>query len=517
METEIFKIEKAEIKDYIEALKDFDKEINSNYQKAKQKILVKDNGYLIDKKCFDNFKEKLNYKKFKSIQEDAFNEKIDEIFKDNIEIKYIPFEPKIFNTSKELIDSLSKNNEYIIINSKIFEIINKKKEEKKGKISYEIKENELIINLGPGDKSVFKHNFNIIKYNILLSRTGINAQNNPENKISQDKFNRNNKAPNLENNGKDTPIKLFNNIMNSDENLINRLYLSIIEYNNFENLLINKFRQNKNDIDEIMQGYFIDNSWIQKWKTNTDYENNRFLLSENINEENIKKIKESIKINSKSTLKEISIIKYFNEKNFNSIYNNHIITLVSEKFLNIFVKEIKGCKRYEIKFRIINHKFFFFQEKYEKYSLYSFNNTIPIETNEYFKIINKLIELYISQEQIKLKIEKGNTTEKENLALIDKKWMNNFKNKYSYNKLCDLIKDIKIIKEKINKLEKIKIEKENINFVLNDIIKEFDWGYFYIIYNKNHCIQDDNENYDLNYQEFKLNDANKKIKYIDNF
>ena len=80
--------------------------------------------------------------------------------------------------------------------------------------------------------------------------------------------------------------------------------------------------------------------------------------------------------------------------------------------------------------------------------------------------------------------------------------MNNFKNKYSYNKLCDLIKDIKIIKDKINKLEKIKKDNENINFVLNDIIKEFDWDYFYIICNKNISIQNDNDNY-INYSTNK--------------
>ena len=203
----------------------------------------------------------------------------------------------------------------------------------------------------------FKHNFNIINCNILLSRTEINAQNNPENKISQDKFNKNNNAQILENNGKETPIQLFNNIMNQDENLINRLYSSIIEYNNFENILINKLRENKDDSDEIMQGYLVENNWLQSWKKYTDYDKNRFLLGEYKNEENIKKIKESIKINLKSDLKEISIIKYFNEKNFNSIYNNHIIALVNEKFLNMFVKRVEYYKRYKINFRIINNKF----------------------------------------------------------------------------------------------------------------------------------------------------------------
>ena len=198
---------KAQFKVYISALLDFNKEINSIYQKAKQNIIIKDNGYLVDKKCFDDFKDRLFYSKFASLNEGDFNEKINEIFKDKKEIEYIPIQQKIFNTSKELIDSLLKNNEYIIINSKIFEMINNKTSDRnKGKISYEIKENEMIINLGPGEKIIFKHNFNIIKYNVLLARTGINAQNNPENKISQDKYNKNNNAQILENNGKETPF-----------------------------------------------------------------------------------------------------------------------------------------------------------------------------------------------------------------------------------------------------------------------------------------------------------------------
>ena len=85
-------------------------------------------------------------------------------------------------------------------------INNKTSDRNKGKISYEIKENEMIINLGPGEKIIFKHNFNIIIYNVLLAKNGINAQNNPENKISQDKFNKNNNAQIFKNNGKETPF-----------------------------------------------------------------------------------------------------------------------------------------------------------------------------------------------------------------------------------------------------------------------------------------------------------------------
>ena len=89
----------------------------------------------------------------------------------NNHITFIPFEQKIFNTSKELIVNLSKSYEYIIINTEVWKKFNNGKyKENEGKIAYKINESNMnIINLN-GDKVYFKHNLNIIKYNDLLSR-----------------------------------------------------------------------------------------------------------------------------------------------------------------------------------------------------------------------------------------------------------------------------------------------------------------------------------------------------------
>jgi len=228
---ETFKIDKKKFKQYINTLIKFEKEINSNYKKAKEKKLIKDNGYLIDKKSLDDFKTILNYSEFTSLSDPDFNEKMDKIFKDKNEIECIPLEQKIFKTSKELVDCLKKNNEYIIINSKILEIIITQNDKDKGKISYEIKENEIIINLGLEEKSFFRHNMNIINYNVLLMKNGINAYGDSENKKIKDKIDKNqNKAQIFVNNGNEKPIKLFNNVMNSDKNLIiiDFFYLRII-------------------------------------------------------------------------------------------------------------------------------------------------------------------------------------------------------------------------------------------------------------------------------------------------
>ena len=89
---------------------------------------------------------------------------------------------------------------------------------------------------------------------------------------------------------------------------------------------------------------------------------------------------------------------------------------------------------------------------------------VPIEKNICFIKVDNLIKLYIFQEQLKLQLKKGKGKGKKNLILIDRKWLNNLKDKYSYNALCDYIKNIGIIKDKIKNLE-------NYENILNEIIE----------------------------------------------
>ena len=77
-----------------------------------------------------------------------------------------------------------------------------------------------------------------------------------------------------------------------------------------------------------------------------------------------------------------------------------IFILVSEKFVNIFESNIPSLKIHKISFKIKNHKLIFFEQS----GLYSFNNILPIESNEFLKITNNLIELYIFQEQTNTRI-----------------------------------------------------------------------------------------------------------------
>ena len=129
METKEFKIPKIKFRFCIKTILDFENSIKNYYQKEKNIKPIKDNGYLIDKKSFDDLKDKLSYSEFKEYINDVsiFYSKINEKYGNNEEITYIPLEQKIFNTSKDLIANLSKNNEYIIINKPVWNMFNNRK------------------------------------------------------------------------------------------------------------------------------------------------------------------------------------------------------------------------------------------------------------------------------------------------------------------------------------------------------------------------------------------------------
>jgi len=418
MENKEFFIPKTKFKSYIKVILEFDNLINDYYKTIKEKktTLIKDNGYLIDKKIFDKLKEELSYLKFKTYirEETEFNKKLNEKYGNSNHIKINGFEQEKFNTFKELLANLSKGNEYIIINTEVWKKFNNGRyKENEGKIGYEINEINFVINLNE-EKVYFKHNFNIIKSGDLLLRIGT--------KVSKD-------------NGEDSSYYHHPNIavdinktIESREKLIVQLYSSLIEYNNFQNFLITQLKEkNKsNNNCKIMEGYFIDMNWFQKWKQYTDYDNNRYLLNDLMG--NKDKIKNNIKNNYKNDLKETSIIKYFSEDEFILILKNDILILVRQDFAKIFEKETNDIKKYKILFTIRNHQLIFFNKNKKQIgNVYSINNILPIESHKSFQISNNLIELYIFQEQLKLRIKQGKKNEKENLILVDKNFMDDFK------------------------------------------------------------------------------------------
>ena len=171
MENKEIKIPKSKFKICIKILLELENLFNKYNQKSESKKIVYDSGYLIDKKYFDNFKNRLNYSIFKSMLNNdyEFKSKFNELYRYNKEIKLIPCEQKIFSNSKDLCVSLSLNNEYVIINTLLWKMINNGKyNEDAGKINFEIKDNKIILHFGNDDDVYFKYNSNIITNKNLL-------------------------------------------------------------------------------------------------------------------------------------------------------------------------------------------------------------------------------------------------------------------------------------------------------------------------------------------------------------
>ena len=171
MEKNEIKITKQKIKSFIKAFIDLEIAFENYYKKVKEKKISKDNGYLIDKKKIDKIKEKLSYSEIKIyINDDTkFKNKLEEKFKNINEIVCETCEQKIFESSKDFIQSISNYNEYEIIDKTVWMLINNGKlKENEGKIFYEINENNLLLSFN-SDKVYFSlSNSNVLKSKNLL-------------------------------------------------------------------------------------------------------------------------------------------------------------------------------------------------------------------------------------------------------------------------------------------------------------------------------------------------------------
>ena len=171
MEVKEKKITKEKFMVYIKQLVELEN-IFGRYNRKDENQSIKDIGYLIDKKDFDNFKNKLFYPIFKTLINDdsKFNTKLNELYGNNKEITFTPIEQKIFSSSKDLLNNLSKYDEYVIINLLVWNIINNGKYNNiEGIINYEVKDNKIILFFGSGAYFYFKYDSNIININKLLS------------------------------------------------------------------------------------------------------------------------------------------------------------------------------------------------------------------------------------------------------------------------------------------------------------------------------------------------------------
>ena len=454
-------IYRKDFKNILEQINEYDKKLIHDYENFKKP--VKKKGYLIKKKSLDELKDKLKYNSIKKyIFTDQFAKYFCSIKYEKISLDYINVE--IFNSFKELMKNLKGNNEYIIVNNQIANILSNEFNEDEALINYEINSKNLILYLKSKEKLSFKHNLNIININSFC--------------------------------------EIYIGIEN--------LYDSILEYYNFEKLIIKELKDdNKQNIEE---GYLIDENCFDEWKKYSNYDKikkNVILEFDDLSDNNMDKIKDYI--DNKFTKNKVKI-KTLSVNDSNSLINilkNKTLILISEKFvLSLISSDFKQINN-KIRFSLNNKNitFYFDNSNFEndKYIIPSYNNIISLNMKIIFNNINSLIKIYFFQKKIKkmLKKEHGQI---DNIKLIDKKYIQKIKELYNYDNLIDFIKDLEINN----------INEDNDNYYLLNEIPE---SYFDDIYNKFYLNNDYNNNElnkkNLYHLEKKM--LNKNIFYLDNF
>jgi len=242
------------------------------------------------------------------------------------------------NLKNDIINGYS----FLIINKDFYNEICEKKDSHK--INYKISKEYITIQDG-ANPMIFKNGFN----NIINKSTYLeNIENN--NNISQT-------------NGANTPNQSLNDIYND-----------IINYYNLEKDIIQK---TKSTGQEVFQGYLIDNTWVEKWKNFSDYNNikNLYLISGATPENKIKEhIQKHIENDNISKYDELKNIENYILKNGNDISQpinvNKKFNILDPNFLKPFNFTTKNDR---INFIILNKTIY----------IKSFNRSIgPFNINE---------------------------------------------------------------------------------------------------------------------------------------
>ena len=403
MEKEEFQISKNNFKFYIKALLALEKSF-IKYQhkfKTEESITIKETGYLIDKKFFDDLKEKLYYTEFKTClsNDTEFEKNMKEKYGNGKYISYIPLEQKIFNSSKELEDSIQLNCEYIIISKLIWKLMNNGRYKKdEGKIIYEINNEQLIITFSAEDKIYFKYNLNIINNkNLLINNFG--------NVFQQNNIKNNNKEIAIKKmNSKlyDSYIKLLLNIYSNYRYLNQKLAQPFEKDPKFEICYI----VNKNYINEIKKYFnyneFCENKLIEKYTQN---ENKNFLFNELLNnDEFIEELKTHLSQTDFFDLIKINKVKIKEMKDNNKLTNINKIYLNNKELFYYTNFEIISKSLYEyldqqnISLKdeyMIKTKCLFGENKLFFYPNLSKNNSIIISNiNANYELITEHILCY---------------------------------------------------------------------------------------------------------------------------
>lgn len=456
---------------YRAAIYNFEKDLEDLYL---EKNNNKENeGYLIDFIEYEIIKKEIDYS---NKENKLYLKNMESIHLDESE-KFFKIHQINFKTSQFLINMILNKNKYIIINSDLWKILCDKDEENENPIKYKINNNDIILKLDNIELS----------FNILFG---------PKNVI--DKFSYNDFC-----------------YYKSNYEQIETIYNDIIKYYKFEKLIINNLKNN--NLGNQNDGYLLRNEWIDKWKKYSSYiyiKNN--YLDKDINDDNILKNNliyylEENRFEYNELQNTLDIMIFKNKEEFDSFLENDSLGLLNLDFVTSFNSNYSNRNT---KYNTINNTIYIYLDN-QTIKFKTDNNIISSNENNYYIHLKQLIKIFFFQKEFHRKIHYQHQTFSNNenninnnyIYLINKKFINIYKNIFEYVKLFDLLNNINnIIYENFeNNYSKIIDELEN-NYI-NEIKKKK-------ISNKFKQIDVDNFN-ELSYE---INESSKRyLKYIINF
>ena len=238
----------------------------------------------------------------------------------------------------------------------------------------------------------------------------------------------------------------------------------------------------------IFEGYLVKNIWIKEWKKYTNYNK---IINEFISPTNEKRQEILIKLytiqknnNIKDQLSPIKAL-YFNTKNeYENYLKYYNLVVVNTRFYNCFIEKNPNFHNInpvnKIKYSFHNNIITIYINE-TKIDLISLRNIILKQTYANLLILKEINRF---QEESKYSIKNFNK-----IGMVEKNWIQEFKNKYLYNQYSSIIK--------INDIMKIIRTKE-----FSDIIKK---------------IERKNELDIKSKIKLKIMENSKKMKYISNF
>ena len=275
-------------------------------------------GYFVDKKKYDFLENQVNYYYQKQQKLSVVNKYESESNDDLEQIKKLKMDTKSLN---ELKQSLSKGEEFILINKNLYKYICKEKEESKNnKVKYMIKSDDLII-LNKVDNTEIAR-FKIDNNNIISNKTPIQGQ---QQVIVDPSHHNPTNSGNTDSSIAPVPVSGINDSKNN-------ISKDIINFSNNEKKISEYL---KSPANQTYKGFMVDKDWVDNWKrlSKYDYIYSNYIKDKQINEDMIQRVINSQKLNYNG-LNDVTsfILKDINQ--INSTDKTYI--LLDDIFLNSF-------------------------------------------------------------------------------------------------------------------------------------------------------------------------------------